>query len=232
MERKLTTDEVIRRSILKHGDRYDYSKVYYVKHGVNIEIICKKHGSFFQLPDNHIRGKGCGRCAGKNKSTNDVIHEFKLVHGNKYCYDFVRYKSAKDNVKIICSIHGEFYQSVSNHLNGRGCQECSKTKVSLSHKDSEADVIEKFKKIHGDRYDYKKIKYINNRTKVYIVCNIHGVFKQTPNAHLSGSGCLKCGRYSTSTMNRYKFPGWYHNSWQKSALTSRDFDSFKVYVIR
>lgn len=48
------------------------------------------------------------------------------------------------------------------------------------------------KKIHGDKYDYSKVEYINARTKVCIVCPIHGEFWQTPSNHLQGQGCPIC----------------------------------------
>ena len=49
-------------------------------------------------------------------------------------------------------------------------------------------------KVHGDRYDYSKVEYINNRTKVTIICKVHGKFTQLPPSHLTGKGCSKCGR--------------------------------------
>ena len=52
--------------------------------------------------------------------------------------------------------------------------------------------IETARKIHGDKYDYSKVEYINNSTKVCIICPEHGEFWQTPNKHLSGCGCPKC----------------------------------------
>ena len=52
--------------------------------------------------------------------------------------------------------------------------------------------IEKAKKIHGDKYDYSLIDYTNNRTKVEIICSIHGIFEQRPYTHLNSGGCFKC----------------------------------------
>lgn len=54
------------------------------------------------------------------------------------------------------------------------------------------DFIKNAKKIHGDRYDYSKVKYINNRTKVCIICHKHGEFLQMPHLHLCGCGCPSC----------------------------------------
>jgi hypothetical protein len=56
------------------------------------------------------------------------------------------------------------------------------------------EFIEKAGKVHGDKYDYSKVEYVNSVTKVCIVCPIHGEFWQTPNKHLGGKGCYFCGR--------------------------------------
>jgi len=53
--------------------------------------------------------------------------------------------------------------------------------------------IEKAKQIHGDIYNYDNVEYINNRTKVKIICSIHGEFEQIPNSHLLKIGCPSCG---------------------------------------
>jgi Cu/Zn superoxide dismutase len=52
--------------------------------------------------------------------------------------------------------------------------------------------IAKATKIHGDRYNYSIVSYINAKTKVIIICNVHGEFSQTPSNHLSNFNCQKC----------------------------------------
>ena len=54
------------------------------------------------------------------------------------------------------------------------------------------EFIEKARKIHGERYDYSKVNYINSKTKVCIICPEHGEFWQTPDNHLQGKGCYIC----------------------------------------
>lgn len=54
------------------------------------------------------------------------------------------------------------------------------------------EFIERARKIHGDKYDYSKVEYVNARTKVCIICPIHGEFWQTPEKHLLGRGCRVC----------------------------------------
>lgn len=58
-----TTDDFIRKSQLKHGELYDYSKSVYVNDITKITITCKEHGDFKMLPSNHHSlGQGCTAC--------------------------------------------------------------------------------------------------------------------------------------------------------------------------
>ena len=68
---KLTTEEFIKKSREVHGDKYDYSKVEYVNNKNKVIIICPEHGEFPQYPVNHIRGKGCPKCA-KNEAIKKI----------------------------------------------------------------------------------------------------------------------------------------------------------------
>jgi hypothetical protein len=66
--RRLKDAEFIRRSVEAHSNRYDYSCSRYTGKGYNIEIICKEHGSFWQLPANHWRGANCPKCGDIKKA--------------------------------------------------------------------------------------------------------------------------------------------------------------------
>jgi hypothetical protein len=137
------------------------------------------------------------------RKTLDIFtKEAKLIHGDKYDYSKVEYTNAHTKVKIVCPIHGEFEQRPYRHLTGDGCRECSKSVVSKKNSLSVIQFIEKAKIKHGDKYDYSKIEYINNKTKVKIICPIHGEFMQIPDSHLKGSGCDKCGRINASLNKR------------------------------
>ncbi len=48
--------------------------------------------------------------------------------------------------------------------------------------------------MHGDRYDYSRVEYVDSRTKVVIICREHGPFKQGPSEHWKGQGCPPCAR--------------------------------------
>lgn len=123
----------------------------------------------------------------KKKTTEEFIEEAKKVHGDKYDYSETVYSAAAKKVKIICPLHGEFYMTGNNHLRGQGCPKCAGN-VKLTTE----EFINKAKGIHGDRYDYSKVNYVNRHTEVCIICPECGEFQQTPNSHLAGNGCPKC----------------------------------------
>ena len=54
-------------------------------------------------------------------------------------------------------------------------------------------IIAKFKKVHGENFDYSKVEFEGLTSKVTIICPDHGEFYQQPRLHLRGSnGCKKC----------------------------------------
>jgi len=135
-----------------HGNTYCYDKSIYKNQTTKIEIICRHHGSFFQLPYHHIQGQGCPKCGDiknskkRTKTTNRAILDFQRVHGYTYNYSKMKYTSLRKKVKIKCNIHGYFYQSPQDHLAGKGCQTCGEIKKLKS------------KKIYNARLYYIKIK--------------------------------------------------------------------------
>jgi len=62
----------------------------------------------------------------------------------------------------------------------------------MSKKLTTEEFIEKSKKIHGDKYDYFLVEYVNYNTKIKIICHKHGIFNQSSSHHLNGMGCQKC----------------------------------------
>jgi len=123
----------------------------------------------------------------QNKTAAFISKAIKL-HGNKYDYSKVVYVNAKQKIIIICKTHGEFEQTPSNHLSNFNCQKCSNN-LKLNTQ----TFIEKAKKIHGNKYDYSKVEYINTNKKVIIICREHGDFLQIPDFHINRKcGCPKC----------------------------------------
>lgn len=134
--------------------------------------------------------------------TKKFIEKAKEVHGDKYDYSKAEYRRAHDKICIICPEHGEFWQDNYNHLKGCGCPKCGVEKVHEQQRKTTEQFIKDARKVHGDRYDYSKVNYINDATPVTIVCKTHGEFKQIPRVHLSGGGCNKCSIISTHNKQR------------------------------
>jgi hypothetical protein len=65
------------------------------------------------------------------------------------------------------------------------------------------EFIEKAIFVHGDKYDYSKTNYINNRTVVDIICKIHGLFQQKGDNHLAGQNCPICMGRGKSNNERF-----------------------------
>jgi hypothetical protein len=133
----LGNEEFIKRSKLKHGDKYDYSLVNYIDSKSKVKIICPIHGEFEQAAVSHVRGKGCKQCGTntvRNKLKFDInkfIDNAKKTHGDKYDYSLVEYFNSHTKVKIICPIHGEFEQVPYDHVTEHGCNKCTTSVSSI-----------------------------------------------------------------------------------------------------
>lgn len=130
----------------------------------------------------------------KRKTTEEFIQQSLTIHGDRYDYSKVEYKSNSTKVCITCKEHGEFQQTASSHLMGYGCWECGVSKRSKCRRDNQEDFLEKVKKVHGDKCLYNKVNYINSKTYVVITCKIHGDWSIKPNNILTGFGCPECGK--------------------------------------
>lgn len=197
------TQIFIEKAIKLHGDKYDYSNTVYKGRHSKLTIICKTHGEFIKEAGSHLSGYGCSLCTVrkreyKTKLNNDeFIEKCKLIHSNKYDYSKVNYKGTNKKIIIICKEHGEFIQDAGKHLQGQNCKQCCIKKMTSSTN----NFIEKSKKIHGDKYDYSKVNYINNTKKIIIICKDHGEFLQSPASHLAEKGCNKCGNLKSYYAN-------------------------------
>jgi len=196
-----TKEEFIKKVKEVHKDKYDYSKVDYVNSKTKVCIICPEpeHGEFWQTPNNHLHGYGCPKCkADKSRenlslTTEEFITKSKDIHSDNYDYSKVNYVNNRTKVCIICSKHGEFWQTPNSHTQGQGCPKCRNEANGKHCRLSKEEFIKKAKEVHKDKYDYSKVKYEKSNMNICIVCPKHGEFLQEPNSHLRGAGCPKCG---------------------------------------
>lgn len=133
---------------------------------------------------------------GKQKLTQDQwIQQAHKVHGLRYDYSHVEYTGCHTKVEIICKIHGPFTQRPYAHTaNKSGCPSCKWDQKHKLHMMSTEIFVQRAHEVHDGIYDYSLVNYINNRTKVRIVCKIHGPFDQVPMSHSKGVGCPSCGQ--------------------------------------
>jgi G:T-mismatch repair DNA endonuclease (very short patch repair protein) len=198
MSKKLTTKEFIKKSNKIHNDKYNYSLTSYVNSKTKVKIICSVHGAFEQVPSDHLSGSGCKICSkikvrdGKRLTTSQFITKATVVHGNRYDYSLVKYKTSRAKIKIICPIHGTFEQVPHSHLQKRGCYSCSLIKKRSNSLLSTKEFIKMATAVHSNKYDYSATTYTGYQLKLKIICPDHGKFEQTPDNHLHGSGCPKC----------------------------------------
>lgn len=136
---RFTVEHVKKQFFDVYGDLYDYSEfTEYTNNREKIPVICKKHGRFYVSANNHLRGRGCPKCANENNgnrcrlSTEEAIKRIKEIHGDRYIIpDDFKYISNNTKVKLICKEHGEFWQAPSALWIGVGCPKCNKSKLEV-----------------------------------------------------------------------------------------------------
>jgi len=193
-----TTQQFIVEANLVHNSKYLYLDEYQ-GNKILMRIECPLHGIFRQNPNNHLQGKeGCKPCKnikigdGHRSTAQEFINQAKIVHPNdEFDYSLVDYHNNYTNIKIICNTCGEtFEQRPGNHLQGKGCLPCS------GHIWDNNIFVKKATNVHGDKYNYALINYVDSQTKVKIICNICGdIFDQMPATHINKkAGCMLCSR--------------------------------------
>ena len=242
MCKRLTNEEFIEKAKLVHGNKYNYSKVNYIDTKTLVIITCQKHGDFKMKPNKHLSAKqGCPSCFKENKSKcqrkscNDFIKQCKEVYGeNTYDYSTINYVNNCTNIQISCPKHGPFYKLPTVFLNRKsGCSLCKKENISKSFAEIRKKIfIEKSNILHGNKYNYSKVNYVNNKTKVIIDCPEHGEFLQTPRAHLcKGHGCPLCNESSLERnvriiLDKYKILYETQKTWEWLTYTSKQYVDF------
>lgn len=129
---RMTVERFIELSNKKHNYKFDYSKVTYVNAKTNVEIVCPKHGSFYQTPDVHLRSNhGCLKCGhvatGKQSRSNTEIFVAKAskLYPNKFCYTEVVYNTAISPITVVCNkCNNSFITTANKHLNNGACVYC------------------------------------------------------------------------------------------------------------
>jgi len=135
---KYTTQEIIEKFKVIHGEKYDYSKFEYLGNREKSIIICKVHGEFLQHSNSHLNGKGCKQCfyekntrffisagwkANINKRAETFIKQCKLKNPDLN-FDKTIYSGKKYKVLVTCPFHGDYYTKPRLLLDGVSCKKC------------------------------------------------------------------------------------------------------------
>lgn len=201
---KTSEEDFIEKAKYVHSNFFDYERGSFVNVSSKVGVICPIHGVFYQKANNHLNGQGCPSCKKdkiehkitklptKNKSTtkygtDTFIKKVKDLYGDKYALENVKYVNNRTPVSIGCREHGDFLITPNHLLSGRGCPKCAKN----YHYTTE-EVIEQFKKVHGDKYVYSGTSYVRTHDNIIVTCPIHGDFEISPSNHLKGQGCPIC----------------------------------------
>lgn len=190
---------------LIHADKHNVKLLSYAGKEIDNRhrwlIQCKKCNN---LKESSIRDfDKCRVCMSNNqRSTLEYfIDKAKSIHGEKYSYDNVQYKNSLTKIKIYCNECNEiFLQTPGMHLSGHGCLSCSGFK-----KYSNEEFANKAIQIHGEKYNYSLVDYVNTEKKVKIKClTCNEIFLQRPHNHLGGQGCPNCS-YKSKFKNTNDF---------------------------
>lgn len=129
----LGIESFIKRANIIHKNKYGYSKTIYKNRHSKVLVICPVHGEFEQLAGDHLEGRGCKHCGGTTRSNTEAfVEKATLIHGDRYDYSKVFYKTNRVKVAIVCKKHGDFLQSPNDHLTGYGCPKCNYSKGELA----------------------------------------------------------------------------------------------------
>ena len=131
---------------------------------------------------------------GKKITTEEFIEKANRVHNFLYYYLLTDYNYMNEKVRIICSIHGDFYQTPDAHIGKYkcGCPKCGILKILPLRTLKLEDFLLKASLIHNNKYDYSLIKEISGTSNVDIICPIHKQFKQKARRHMNGDECYQC----------------------------------------
>lgn len=149
-KRSYSQEEYLTKLKEVHGDKFDTSRLNYVKNNIKITLGCKAdptHGFFEISPVEALRGHGCQKCGGTYKMSNDeYIAKLKEVHGDRYDLSLVDFKGSRYPVKAICKDHGEFEMRADHFMKGGNCPRCSRIITGQKTKSDKEEFQERVKK--------------------------------------------------------------------------------------
>lgn len=235
-----TQEEVIEKFREVHGDRYDYSLVKYVNNITPVDIICKIHGVFPQIPKNHKMGQGCPECGKKYArewSRNNYKHfleQSKKKFGDKYIYPFIEkeYVNKHSEITIICKIcNNTFKNKADYHLSTKygGCKVCEKKHLEDRTEYFTYDdlISKKADNIILKPFDGK----LSKKDKCVAVCSTHGEYEVLVSTILDRRGkCKKCNKNSKRIVNVNNFKELFETKYKQIECKYSEFKNMSSKI--
>ncbi len=223
------TEFFINKCIAKFGadGNDDLSEVIYVGCKVKIKVIDKYFGPYWVTPDSYLSG---------SRSPLAAIEKLRDTFKSKKEDVFLKIEDLHNGLEVLSTN----YTNANTHILVRDKYGiCSMTPSSLlmglktnikSAVDKNAYFAAMAKEVHGDKYDYSLVNYINAKTKVKILSE-NGIFEQTPNSHINGRGCPVEGKKASTLASINNPAGWTYTNWGNISKRSKHFTGFKVYFL-
>lgn len=188
---------LVEASIEKFGDIFIFDINEYVTKA-NITIRCKNGHVLNRTHKNHLNSKGCQYCV-QRMTQEEFIHKSKEIHGDKFDYSLVIFTGVNKKVELVCNDCGDhIHQTPSNNLMGNSCMRCSRRKPHTTE-----TFVDMITKIHGDKFGYHAVDYVNMSTKVKLWCNNCQKYIYKDPRNLLYSGCLTCSGKETLTQEEF-----------------------------
>lgn len=211
MRKAINKGEIIKRFYNKHGKGlYSLDLTSYTCNNSVVVLECKEHGKV-KKQLRYLMDIPCLECK-KNQTLLEKFKVFKeranIKFGDRFDYNSTVYKGVDTALKVYCKTHDkEFSVTPYNHLKSLagGCRGCAEDDKKGVRKYTTKTIIDKFKEVHGDKYNYENVRYTGITDKVEIFCYQHGVFSMSPDGHLQGYGCFKCGREDSAKKQKYTY---------------------------
>lgn len=201
-----TFEEFVRKAREVHGDKYEPIKETFVKTAMKLKFKCNVCGNTFEQKGSmHLRGNGCSFCnpAPKKRTTEEFKEEMSKTHPNLEI--LTEYINADSKIKVRCKTHDYTYWTTPHRLvQGMNCQKCYDERRGETLRCDVTSLPERLLSIHGDKYRFPFIdkEYDNNKSKLTVICGVHGEFKSTANKLLKGCGCRKCADIANGLKKR------------------------------
>lgn len=216
---KLRQEEALARFHETHGDRYDYSRVEYVKSNAKVLILCREHGPFEQIPSAHWGGSGCPTCwFEKQRRTKSMDFETFASRARerfeeRYTYDPASWDThsnmQKKMLRFWCPEHGQQEMRPESHIaSATGCGQCSRERFFDTRRLSDDEFAARAREHHGDAYTYERARYQGAFEEVTVTCSEHGDFSVIATNHLRKQGCPECAKREFTAKRSWSFEGF------------------------